>query len=74
VDASTGWSILSILAGGFFMILGYSLYEQLFLGVASTSIPSNVAQILLGIMIAIPIVVVAMKKLPQEIFVPPEER
>jgi uncharacterized membrane protein len=73
VDASTGWSVLTILAGGFFMILGYFLYEQLFLVVASASIPSNVAQILLGIMIAVPIVVVAMKKLPQEIFVHPKE-
>jgi uncharacterized membrane protein len=74
VDASTGWSVLAILAGGFFMILGYLFYEQLFVGAVSMSIISNVAQILLGIMIAIPIVVVAMKKLPKEIFVATEER
>lgn len=74
IDASIGWNVFSILAGGFCMILGYFLYEQLFLGVAATSIPSNVAQILLGIMIAIPIVGAAMKKLPEKIFVTPLEK
>ncbi len=65
--ASTGWSILAILVGGLCIIIGYFLYEQFFLG-ASPSIASDIAQILLGIVIAIPIEI-AMRKISPEIFV-----
>ncbi|MFB0560278.1 MAG: ECF transporter S component [Candidatus Lokiarchaeia archaeon] len=68
VDASTGWSVLSILVGGLCMVICLLIYEELFLGVAATSIAFNIAQILLGIIIAIP-VERFMKKISPEIFV-----
>jgi len=68
VDASTGWSVLSILIGGLCLVAGCFLYDQLFLGVVATSTVFNVAQILLGVMIAVP-VEAAMRKLTPEILV-----
>ncbi len=67
-DESTGWSVLAIFGGGLFMVICVFIYEQLFLGLAATSIAFNVAQILLGIMIAIPIEIL-MKKTSPDIFV-----
>jgi uncharacterized membrane protein len=50
-----GWLVFSAAVSGFFMVLGYYLYEEFVLGyVALAEIPFNVGQVLVGITIAIP--------------------
>lgn len=50
-----GWLVLSAAVSGFFMVLGYYLYEEFILGyVALAEVPFNVGQVLVGITIAIP--------------------
>lgn len=50
-----GWLVLSAAMSGFFMVLGYYLYEEFILGYAALAeIPFNVGQVLVGITIAIP--------------------
>jgi len=56
VDPDVGWVALSILLGGGMMVLGYFIYEQVFLGVAAiVEVPFNVAQCLVGLMASIPL-------------------
>jgi uncharacterized membrane protein len=56
VDPNVGWVALSILLGGGLMVLGYFIYEQVFLGVAAiVEVPFNVAQCLVGLMASIPL-------------------
>jgi len=60
VDPRLGWTVVSILAGGTEMVLGYFLFESLALqlGVvtASVEVPVNVGQVLVGLIVSIPIV------------------
>ncbi|MEJ5293382.1 MAG: ECF transporter S component [Candidatus Methanosuratincola sp.] len=50
-----GYIALSALASGSVMVVGYFLYEQLFLGYAAIAeVPFNIGQVLVGITIAIP--------------------
>jgi uncharacterized membrane protein len=55
-----GWTILSILVGGSEMILGYFLYEsvalQLGFVTASVEVPINASQVLVGLIVAVPVV------------------
>jgi uncharacterized membrane protein len=55
-----GWTILSILVGGSEMVLGYFLYESLALQLgfvtASVEIPVNLGQVLVGLLVAVPVV------------------
>jgi len=52
-----GWTIISIFAGGLAMVVGYFLYEQLILGVlAIAEIPINIGQMLVGLIVAVPVV------------------
>ncbi|MBC7121296.1 MAG: ECF transporter S component [Candidatus Methanosuratus sp.] len=51
----TGYITISALISGSVMVLGYFLYEQLFLGYAAIAeVPFNIGQVLVGIIIAIP--------------------
>ncbi|MGB9960524.1 MAG: ECF transporter S component [Candidatus Bathyarchaeales archaeon] len=61
-----GLEIVSCIAGGLLMVLGYFLYEQLFLGVfALAEVPINIGQMTIGLMVATPIVKVVRRTLPQ---------
>lgn len=62
VGPEVGWLILSVLVGGFAMVLGYFIYEMYFLfslfGIESYAIaevPVNIGQMTIGSIIAIPL-------------------
>jgi uncharacterized membrane protein len=59
VDERLGWTALSVLAGGAEMVMGYFLYESLALQLgfvsAAGEVPFNVAQSLIGLLVAVPL-------------------
>jgi uncharacterized membrane protein len=60
-----GWLVFTIIVGGFVMIIGYFLYEQLFLGVAALGeIPFNIVQMSIGLIVTIPLVRAVRRYLP----------
>ena len=60
-----GWIVFSVLLGGSLMIIGYFLYQQFFLGVAALAeIPINIGQMVIGLIVAIPIVRAIWRSLP----------
>lgn len=61
-----GLMIVSAIFGGLIMVTGYFLYEQLFLGVfALAEVPINIGQMTIGLVVAIPVVKVVRRALPQ---------
>ncbi len=57
-DPDTGLKILAVLIAGFEMVTGYYLYQAYFLGygiVATTEIPINIGQAVIGLTIALPL-------------------
>jgi uncharacterized membrane protein len=60
LDERLGWTILAILLGGSEMVVGYFLYESLGLQLgfitASAEVPINVGQVLVGLIVAVPVV------------------
>lgn len=67
IEAQLGWSIFAIIIGGLVMVMGYFLYEQIALGevAAVFEIPLNIGQMLIGLVIAIPVVKVISRSFPQ---------
>jgi uncharacterized membrane protein len=64
-EAEFGWIVLTILIGGFEMVIGYYLYEQLFLGVAAIAeIPINIGQVMVGLVVSIPVVRAVWRAFP----------
>ncbi len=60
-----GWMVLSTLAGGAVMVTGYFLYQQFFLGYAAIfEVPFNIAQMMVGLIIAIPVVRTLWRSVP----------
>jgi len=65
LEPEFGWMVLVILVGGLEMIIGYFLYEQIFLGVAAIAeIPINIGQMAVGLIVAIPVVRAVWRALP----------
>jgi len=65
-EAESGIMIISAFFGGLLMVAGYFLYEQFFLGVfALAEVPINIGQMTIGIIVAIPIVKVVRRTVPQ---------
>lgn len=67
-----GWLVFTTLVGGTIMVTGYFLYQQFLLfplfgiGVfAPAEIPINIGQMLVGILVAIPVVKILQRSLPQ---------
>jgi len=59
-------TIISCIFGGLFMVFGYFLYEQFFLGVfAFAEVPINIGQMTVGVIVAAPIVRIVKQALPQ---------
>jgi uncharacterized membrane protein len=60
---------IAIVIGGFEMVLGYFLYEQLVLGypfaLALVEVPFNIIQMLIGLIIAVPIMHAVLRIFPQ---------
>lgn len=60
-----GWMVLSIFIGGTLMVTGYFIYEQVFLGYAAIfEVPFNITQMMVGLIIAIPIVRTIWRSIP----------
>lgn len=60
-----GWTVLSVAAGGILMVIGYYLYEQLFMGVAALAeVPFNTAQFLIGLLVSAPLYKSLKRALP----------
>ncbi|MBX5328424.1 ECF transporter S component [Candidatus Bathyarchaeota archaeon A05DMB-5] len=71
-DPEFGWTIFSVIVGGFVMVLGYFLYQMFLIYplfkievVAITEIPVNIGQMLIGLIIAIPVAKIVLQRLPQ---------
>ncbi len=66
-EPELGRVILSIIIGGLEMVVGYFLYEQLVLGktTAIVEVPVNIGQMLIGLIVAIPVVKIVLRSLPQ---------
>ena len=67
IEPHLGWTIFSTISGGLTMVFGYFLYEQIVLGKigAAFEIPVNIGQMLIGLIIAIPIVRFVLRSFPQ---------
>ena len=62
-------AILSVIIGGLEMVAGYFIYETLVLGyplaVALVEVPFNIMQMLVGLIVAVPIMHVVLRVFPQ---------
>lgn len=59
LEPKVGWLVLAVLLGGLEMVTGYFLYETIVLQLGSyppTEVPFNVAQALVGLLVAVPLV------------------
>jgi uncharacterized membrane protein len=60
---------ISVVIGGLEMVAGYFIYEQLFLGysmsVALVEVPFNIVQMIVGLIVAVPIMYVILRVFPQ---------
>lgn len=70
-DPKFGWTVFSVVAGGFTMVLGYFLYQSLLLyplfnieAIAILEVPVNIGQMIIGATIALPISKVILRSLP----------
>ncbi|RLE63491.1 MAG: hypothetical protein DRN53_02115 [Thermoprotei archaeon] len=57
IDPRVGWTIVSLMAGGSLMVLGYFMYETLIFGMwaALVEVPVNIGQVTVGLAVAIPL-------------------
>jgi uncharacterized membrane protein len=67
IEPEVGRAILSTIVGGLEMVAGYFLYEQLILSnpAAIVEVLPNIGQMLIGLIVAIPIVKIVLRSLPQ---------
>ncbi|MEM3577076.1 MAG: ECF transporter S component [Candidatus Bathyarchaeia archaeon] len=67
IEPELGRSIFAIIIGGLEMVCGYFLYEQFVLSkpAAIVEIPINIGQMLIGLIVAIPILKIILRSLPQ---------
>ncbi len=73
VEPEFGWLVFSVLIGGSVMVTGYFLYQKFLLFrlfgvpdvIAETEIPINIGQMLIGLVVALPIVKIIRRSLPQ---------
>jgi uncharacterized membrane protein len=67
IEPEFGRAVFSTIAGGLEMVAGYFLYEQLVLSnpAAIVEVLPNIGQMLIGLIVAIPIVKIVLRSLPQ---------
>lgn len=69
IKNTTTCAIIAVVVGGLEMVLGYFLYEQIVLGypfaAALAEVPLNLGQMLVGLVIAIPIMHAVLRVFPQ---------
>jgi len=66
-----GWTVFSVMIGGFTMVLGYFVYQMFFIGwlfniqvVAIAEIPVNIGQMIVGATVALPVTKVIWRAFP----------
>lgn len=66
-DPESGRAVFSMIIGGLEMVAGYYLYEQLVLGktTAIIEIPVNIGQMIIGLVVALPVIRIVLRSLPQ---------
>ncbi len=69
IKSTTLCATIAIIIGGFEMVLGYFLYETLVLGypltLAAIEVPFNIVQMLIGLIIAVPLMHAVLRIFPQ---------
>ena len=69
IQNTTVCAVISVIIGGLEMVTGYFLYEQIVLGypfaVALAEVPFNIVQMLVGLIIAVPIMHAVQRVFPQ---------
>lgn len=69
IQSITLCATIAIIIGGFEMVLGYFIYEQLVLGypfaLALVEVPFNIVQMLIGLIVAVPIMHAVQRVFPQ---------
>lgn len=72
LEPEFGWLVFAVLTGGAAMVIGYFLYENFLLfplfgieAVAITEVPLNIGQMLIGTIVALPIVKILQRSFPQ---------
>lgn len=70
-DPEFGWTIFSVVSGGFIMVIGYFLYQMFFLYplfnievLAVAEIPVNIGQMIIGAIVALPMTKLVLRALP----------
>jgi len=70
-EPELGWTVFSMMIGGFVMVLGYFIYQMFFIGwlfnievVALAEIPVNVGQMTIGATVALPVAKIVWRALP----------
>lgn len=71
VEPKFGWTLFSVIIGGFVMVFGYFVYQMFFIGwlfniqtVAIAEIPINIGQMIVGAMVAIPVAKIVWRAFP----------
>jgi uncharacterized membrane protein len=71
-EPELGWLVFSILIGGSIIVAGYFIYQQFLLlplfnieVLAIAEIPINIGQVLIGLIVALPIVKIVTRSIPQ---------
>jgi len=69
IKSSTICAIIAVMIGGLAMVTGYFLYEQIALGYtlanALVEVPANIGQMLVGLVVAVPIMHAVQRVFPQ---------
>jgi len=64
-DPRLGWLIVSVLAGGCAMVLGYFIYEWFLFGPAAfAEVPVNIGQLTVGLIVSIPLTKAVLRIMP----------
>jgi len=70
-DPEFGWTVFSVIIGGFIMVLGYFLYQWFLIfplfkieAVAIAEIPVNIGQMIIGAIAALPIAKIVWRAFP----------
>jgi uncharacterized membrane protein len=72
IEPEFGWTVFSVMCGGFVMVLGYFIYQLFFIGwlfgievIAVAELPVNVGQMLIGAAVALPAARIVWQAFPQ---------
>jgi uncharacterized membrane protein len=70
-DPQFGWTVFSVIVGGFVMVTGYFIYQLFFIyplfniqAVAIAEVPINIGQMVIGAVVALPIAKIVWRVLP----------